>query len=125
MVKKNTVTIVQKTETMSTLLLCLILLVQNTLGKIFVPGSGCGISNPINFADKSGSKCSFVDKNALVGGSWGEWSAASPCSATCGAGTRTLARICNNPEPQNGGKLCPWSANKQVDCNEGSCPGKS
>ena len=38
-------------------------------------------------------------------GNWGSW---SDCSKTCGKmkGSRRRDRLCNHPEPQNGGKDC-------------------
>lgn len=41
-----------------------------------------------------------------VNGGYGEWSAWSACSVTCGSGQRTRSRECNKPVPQFGGKNC-------------------
>ncbi|XP_078346340.1 uncharacterized protein LOC144631705 isoform X1 [Oculina patagonica] len=59
-------------------------------------------------------------------GPWGEW---SECSKTCGKkkGTTTRVRLCNNPEPQNGGKDCSKlgedSETKQCKSKKKKCPG--
>lgn len=37
---------------------------------------------------------------------WGPWSAWTPCSETCGAGTRTRYRVCNDPSPRYGAAFC-------------------
>ena len=41
-----------------------------------------------------------------VDGHWGRWSSWSPCSVTCGYGTHTRTRKCNDPPPKNGGEEC-------------------
>ena len=49
---------------------------------------------------------------------WGEW---SPCSKSCGGGTRTRTReIKQNAE--NGGKACPAKSTDMSDCNTQPCP---
>ena len=49
----------------------------------------------------------------------GGFSAFSPCSKTCGGGTRI--RTCTNPEPRNGGKGCVGKS--QETCNTQACHG--
>ncbi|KAI8491799.1 regulation of mast cell degranulation [Branchiostoma belcheri] len=41
----------------------------------------------------------------IVHGGWSDW-VDGDCSATCGFGMMTQIRICNNPEPANGGAEC-------------------
>ncbi|KAK7454681.1 hypothetical protein BaRGS_00039564, partial [Batillaria attramentaria] len=41
-----------------------------------------------------------------VDGGWSCWTDWGPCSVTCGEGTRTRTRTCDNPPPSNGGADC-------------------
>ncbi|XP_065917223.1 uncharacterized protein [Dysidea avara] len=52
-----------------------------------------------------------------VDGGWGSWIFLE-CTATgsCGLGTRTRVRGCDNPAPQNGGKPCPGRSFKTKTC---------
>ena len=59
----------------------------------------------------------------LVDCQWGEYSAWSACTTTCGAGKQYKFRVIQTYET-NGGLAC--DANKNVeeqDCNPESCPG--
>ena len=56
----------------------------------------------------------------LVAPVHGGFSAFSPCSKTCGGGTRI--RTCNNPEPRNGGRGCV--GNTQETCHTQACHGR-
>ena len=51
----------------------------------------------------------------------GGFSAFSPCSKTCGGGTRI--RTCNNPEPRNGGRGCVGQSEQA--CNTQACHGSN
>ena len=63
--------------------------------------------------------------SVLVDGSWGEWSAPSACSTSCGAGETTRTRQCNNPPPQFGGEYCEGDIDAQfAECNIGQCTGQ-
>ena len=59
----------------------------------------------------------------VVDGGWSSWTY-GPCNKTCGGGTQTLTRKCNNPTPDCGGKDCYGSSNHQRQCNTHCCPGK-
>ncbi|KAK6183172.1 hypothetical protein SNE40_010701 [Patella caerulea] len=61
---------------------------------------------------------------AVMPGSWSDWSY-NTCSMSCGVGTRSRTRKCNNPAPANGGDNCPGSSTEQVACHEQACPGMS
>ena len=52
-------------------------------------------------------------------GGWGSWSSFSPCSSTCGGGTRTRTRECKNSD---GGAECPGESSQQETCNTEECP---
>ena len=60
----------------------------------------------------------------LVHGNYSSWSTFSPCSSSCGSGTKTRTRFCNNPVPDYGGRDCsslgPLFENEM--CNEKPCP---
>ena len=56
-------------------------------------------------------------------GGWGSWSSWSSCSVSCGNGTNTRTRRCDNPEPSGGGVDCPGAVNQTEYCNHGECPG--
>ncbi|XP_050404334.2 uncharacterized protein LOC126820417 isoform X1 [Patella vulgata] len=59
----------------------------------------------------------------LVDGGWSTWSS-TPCSVTCGRGTRKKFRHCNNPTPVNGGNNCIGDITESVTCTQPSCPVK-
>ena len=57
----------------------------------------------------------------FLDGSWGAWAAYGPCSVTCGGGTQTHTRLCNNPSPANGGATCTGLASESGSCNTQLC----
>lgn len=57
-----------------------------------------------------------------VDGNWGPWFGWSPCSESCGGGTRRRERRCNYPPPTHGGKDCPGKSERIQPCNEEKCP---
>lgn len=57
-----------------------------------------------------------------VDGQYTEWSDWSICSATCGGGSMTRTRTCNNPPPQHGGKPCSGLSIEYGSCNAHLCP---
>ncbi|XP_023931784.1 uncharacterized protein LOC106153735 isoform X3 [Lingula anatina] len=57
-----------------------------------------------------------------VNGNWGGWSGWSTCSATCGIGQRSRARVCDNPAPANGGTTCPGNNAESEQCSITGCP---
>merc|ERR1712218_581488 len=54
------------------------------------------------------------------GGGWGSWSSFSPCSSTCGGGTRTRTRECK--DSTNEGAECPGESSQTEACNTEECP---
>ncbi|XP_060582796.1 semaphorin-5A-like [Ruditapes philippinarum] len=56
-----------------------------------------------------------------VDGSWGNWLDWGACSVTCGGGTRSRSRLCNNPSPSNGGEHCQGSNVNNQNCNSNEC----
>ena len=59
----------------------------------------------------------------IVDGEWGDWSAWSNCSASCGDGIQNRTRSCDNPAPFNGGNPCSGNETETQSCNDGVCPG--
>ena len=60
----------------------------------------------------------------IVNGGWSEWEY-GPCTKTCGGGTMSMIRKCNNPEPSCGGNDCIGSSSVfDAPCNNLCCPGK-
>ena len=54
---------------------------------------------------------------------WGEWSAYSSCTVSCGDGQRSRLRFCSNGEggiDQNA-EGCEGDASEVILCNEGQC----
>ncbi|XP_064200825.1 A disintegrin and metalloproteinase with thrombospondin motifs 20 isoform X1 [Anguilla rostrata] len=57
-----------------------------------------------------------------IHGEWGPWGPYTACSRSCGGGTRSTARDCNQPEPRNGGQFCVGRRMKFRSCNTEPCP---
>ena len=58
-----------------------------------------------------------------VDGGWSNWENYGPCSKTCGSGSRTRTRTCNDPAPAEGGKPYIGSGSETQACNVKVCPG--
>jgi len=58
---------------------------------------------------------------APIDGGWSSWSAWDSCSVSCGGGTQSRTRTCNNPTPQYGGANCSGSSSESQACNTHSC----
>ncbi|XP_033636703.1 sushi, von Willebrand factor type A, EGF and pentraxin domain-containing protein 1-like [Asterias rubens] len=54
-------------------------------------------------------------------GGFTEWNAGTPCSRSCGGGTKTQTRFCTNPSPSNGGRECQGFSTKIISCNTQPC----
>ena len=68
-------------------------------------------------------ECQHFDTSMFsVNGNWGPWGAYSACSVTCGGGTHTRSRSCNDPAPANGGTVCPAPATETATCGTLLCP---
>lgn len=57
-----------------------------------------------------------------INGRWSNWGSYGACSKTCGGGTRTRRRSCNNPPPSNGGDWCVGASVQSARCNVNACP---
>ncbi|XP_061187138.1 hemicentin-1-like [Saccostrea echinata] len=58
-----------------------------------------------------------------IDGGWSSWEAWTSCSATCGNGTQSRSRHCNNPTPSDGGKTCTGNTKEQKICHLDQCTG--
>jgi len=59
---------------------------------------------------------------APINGGWSSYSAWSSCTVSCGGGTQTRTRSCNNPSPQYGGLACSGTDTENQSCNTNTCP---
>ncbi|XP_065056469.1 coadhesin-like isoform X2 [Rhopilema esculentum] len=57
----------------------------------------------------------------VVNGGWSLWSEYSPCSVTCGSGTKVRMRTCTNPVPENNGAECTGVRVETQSCDMGPC----
>lgn len=57
-----------------------------------------------------------------IDGKYGDWSSWSKCSLSCGGGSKSRSRRCNNPSPQYGGKQCSGNGEEYSSCNSHPCP---
>ncbi|XP_069105111.1 coadhesin-like [Argopecten irradians] len=60
-------------------------------------------------------------QTCIIDGAWGDWTAWSPCTVTCGGGRKARIRSCDNPVPANGGLSCPSDSAETIYCNTKSC----
>lgn len=58
-----------------------------------------------------------------MNGGWSDFSEWSTCTVTCGGGTRTRTRTCDNPPPGLGGLNCSGLAIETEACNKDNCKG--
>ncbi|KAM5147900.1 hemicentin-1 [Mantella aurantiaca] len=62
------------------------------------------------------------NKPCPVDGEWSFWQVWGPCSKTCGKGTQTRVRLCNNPPPSFDGIFCEGKDTQSQICNIRHCP---
>lgn len=61
------------------------------------------------------------DRQCPVDGGWSNWGPWCQCSATCGPGSKSRKRHCNNPPPLNGGRNCVGGHVEHAKCNIKPC----
>ncbi|XP_028851746.1 hemicentin-1 isoform X2 [Denticeps clupeoides] len=66
-----------------------------------------------------------ISLKVQVPGGYSNWQAWGPCSVTCGRGIQERIRLCNNPEPANGGPPCQGPSVDSRGCQASLCPGES
>ncbi len=60
-----------------------------------------------------------------VDGNWGPWTS-WVCPVTCGSGTQTRTRQCNDPAPAHDGNVCPGLNSETASCaGLPHCPGNN
>ena len=59
----------------------------------------------------------------IVDGQWSIWGDYDTCTLTCGGGTQSAKRVCNNPPPKFGGADCVGISSNVRSCNILPCPG--
>jgi len=57
-----------------------------------------------------------------IDGFWSPWTNWGDCTETCGEGTQTRDRLCDNPVESLGGAPCPEEADQTRTCNVKLCP---
>ena len=77
----------------------------------------------LNHTNVSNVKLNINSLNLKVNGGWSGWGAFSGCSVTCGDGSKTRTRSCDNPTPAHGGSGCHGSSSETQACNDAACPG--
>ncbi|XP_021353718.1 neurogenic locus notch homolog protein 1-like [Mizuhopecten yessoensis] len=56
-----------------------------------------------------------------LNGGFSSWSSYGSCTTTCGSGSKTRTRTCNNPSPFGSGASCAGSTTETASCNVQSC----
>lgn len=92
-----------------------------------IPLCSVGLLTYSSISSKLADKCLLKLSKVLktVDGMWSDWQTWSRCSTTCGEGTKTRRRSCNNPALENGGKSCKGPSTNNIICSDRLCPGRS
>ncbi len=77
----------------------------------------------VSFRDHIPSGVTINSCLTPINGWWSAWSGLSACSVSCGGGTQSQSRVCNNPAPANGWANCVGSTTQSLSCNTQICPG--
>ncbi|XP_077571540.1 hemicentin-1 [Stigmatopora nigra] len=74
---------------------------------------------------EAGSTERIITLKVQINGGYSNWQDWGPCSSLCGQGIQERIRLCNNPEPSNGGLSCTGPSIDSRKCQAGLCPGES
>ncbi|XP_074526683.1 hemicentin-1 [Halichoeres trimaculatus] len=74
---------------------------------------------------EAGSAERTITLKVQINGGFSNWEEWGPCSSTCGQGFQERIRMCNNPEPANGGRACSGPSIDSRKCQTGLCPGET
>ena len=66
----------------------------------------------------------YILSLVTVDGNWSPWSPWTDCSVTCGTGSTSRVRSCDDPEPKFNGKHCVGEGDEEERCYPQPCPGK-
>ncbi|CAG2188225.1 Coadhesin,Hemicentin-1,Mucin-like protein [Mytilus edulis] len=81
-----------------------------------IPSAGGSDCNGTNVQRQG---CNVV--GCPVDGNWSGWSSWNICSARCNGGVQDRTRICNTPQPSNGGLYCNGINADSRPCNNVNC----
>eukprot|EP00058_Branchiostoma_floridae_P016888 XP_002602376.1 hypothetical protein BRAFLDRAFT_97997 [Branchiostoma floridae] len=92
-------------------------------------GTDCTLTDGTTALTETESGVACNEDPCPVDGGWSDW-VDGECSVTCGSGTLTRTRDCDNPAPANGGTDCTLTdgttglteTESGVPCNEDPCP---
>jgi len=85
-----------------------------------VDANGVHVSGGDHWAYCAGTTCD--GDGGPVDGGWSSWGPYGSCSKSCGGGSQTSVRRCNNPTPMNGGQSCSGDDSRTKECNTTPCP---
>ncbi|XP_019718321.1 hemicentin-1 isoform X1 [Hippocampus comes] len=74
---------------------------------------------------EAGSAERTITLHVQINGGYSNWQDWGPCSSICGQGSQERSRLCNNPEPANGGRTCIGPSIDSRTCHAGLCPGEA
>ncbi|XP_071451288.1 semaphorin 5c-like [Hetaerina americana] len=98
----------------------------NSLGECQCRERTCTNPEPMNGGKACSGGPSIEVGRCVRHGGWTPWSAWSPCSQSCGLAVKTRRRICGNPAPANGGRVCVGSDHSEIYCTSNPpCPAKT
>ncbi|WAR08204.1 TSP1-like protein, partial [Mya arenaria] len=63
-----------------------------------------------------------MSETTRIDGAWSFWGSWGQCDVTCGNGTRSRVRTCDNPAPAHGGNVCPGDREQTITCIVNQCP---
>ncbi|XP_058060876.1 A disintegrin and metalloproteinase with thrombospondin motifs 7 [Anopheles bellator] len=110
-------TVCSKLDEICTQLWCLVGEVCTTMLRPAAPGTNCGRRMWCQ-----NQQCVEVEElPAPVDGGWGDWSAWSECSRSCGFGIAKQTRECDHPSPAHGGTFCIGERARYKTCHLQSC----